>query len=70
MIERYTLPKMGSIWEEKNKLQKWLDVEILACEAQAELGNVPQVAVAKIKSKAAFDVERVKEIESLFCLIA
>lgn len=63
MIERYTLPKMGSIWEEKNKLQKWLDVEILACEAQAELGNVPQVAVAKIKSKAAFDVERVKEIE-------
>lgn len=63
MIERYTLPKMGSIWEEKNKLQKWLDVEILACEAQAELGNVPQEAVAKIKSKAAFDVERVKEIE-------
>ncbi len=63
MIERYTLPKMGSIWEEKNKLQKWLDVEILACEAQGELGNVPQAAVAKIKSKAAFDVERVKEIE-------
>ena len=63
MIERYTLPKMGSIWEEKNKLQKWLDVEILACEAHAELGNVPQEAVAKIKSKAVFDVERVKEIE-------
>ncbi len=63
MIERYTLPKMGSIWEEKNKLQKWLYVEILACEAQAELGNIPEEAVAEIKAKAKFDVGRVKEIE-------
>jgi len=63
MIERYTLPKMGSIWDEQNKLQKWLDVEILACEAQAELGNIPESAVAEIKTKAKFDVERVKEIE-------
>lgn len=63
MIERYTLPKMGSIWEEKNKLQKWLDIEILACEAHAELGNIPQEAVAEIRAKATFDVARVKEIE-------
>jgi len=63
MIGRYTLPKMGSIWEEQNKLQKWLEVEILACEAQAELGNIPKEAVAEIKAKAKFDVERVKEIE-------
>lgn len=63
MIDRYTLPKMGSIWTEKNKLQKWLDVEILACEAQAQLGNIPREAVSEIKSKAAFDEERVKEIE-------
>jgi len=63
MISRYTLPKMGSIWEEQNKLQKWLEVEILACEAQAELGNIPKEAVAEIKAKAKFDVDRVKEIE-------
>lgn len=63
MIGRYTLPKMGSIWEEQNKLQKWLEVEILACEAQVELGNIPREAVAEIKAKAKFDVERVREIE-------
>jgi adenylosuccinate lyase len=63
MISRYTLPEMGRIWSEQNKLGIWLQVEILACEAQARLGVVPQAALATIKSKAAFDAQRVLEIE-------
>lgn len=64
MIPRYTRPKMGAIWEEKNKYSTWLAVEIAACEAQAELGVVPSEAVAEIRAKSAFDVERIKEIEA------
>ena len=40
MIERYTRPEMGAIWTEQNKYQAWLEVEILACEAWAELGDI------------------------------
>ncbi|MBE3581226.1 MAG: adenylosuccinate lyase [Thermoanaerobacteraceae bacterium] len=64
MIERYTLPEMARIWDEENKLRKWLEIEIYACEAWAELGRIPPEAVAAIKEKAAFDVARVKEIEA------
>jgi len=64
MIERYTLPEMGGIWSEQNKFQKWLEFEILACEALAELGEVPREAVARIREKAAFDIRRVEEIEA------
>ena len=39
MIPRYTRPEMGKIWEEENKYRIWLEIEILACEAQAELGS-------------------------------
>ena len=63
MIERYTLPEMGSIWSLQNKFQKWLDVEIAVCEVHAEDGVIPQDALAEIKSKAAFSVERINEIE-------
>ncbi|WP_411868336.1 adenylosuccinate lyase [Vulcanococcus limneticus] len=64
MIERYTLPEMGAIWSEQAKFQSWLDVEIAATEAQCELGRVPAEAVATIKEKAAFSVERILEIEA------
>jgi adenylosuccinate lyase len=64
MIERYTLPEMGGIWSEQNKFQKWLEFEILACEALAEFGEIPREAVARIREKAAFDVRRVEEIEA------
>ncbi len=64
MIERYTLPEMGAVWQEENKLATWLRVEILACEAQAELGNIPQEALRIIQEKAAFDPARVLEIEN------
>lgn len=64
MIERYTLPEMARIWDEENKLRKWLEIEIYACEAWAELGKIPPEALAEIKEKAAFDINRVKEIEA------
>ena len=63
MIERYTLPEMGSIWSLQNKFQKWLDVEIAVCEVHAEDGIIPSDALEQIKSKAAFTVERINEIE-------
>ncbi len=63
MIERYTLPEMGKIWEDEFKLSTWLKIEVLACEARAELGEIPQKDVEVIKEKANFDVKRVLEIE-------
>ncbi len=63
MIERYTLPEMGAIWTEQNRFQKWLDVEIAACEVHAEMGTIPAEAVEVIKQKARFDVGRINEIE-------
>ena len=65
MIERYTLPEMGRIWSEQNKLDTWLQFEILACEALAELGEIPTDAVERIKKHARFDANRVKEIEEV-----
>ena len=63
MIERYTLPEMGAIWSLQNKFQKWLDVEIAVCEVHNEDGIIPNDALREIKSKAAFTVERINEIE-------
>ena len=54
---------MGAIWSQQNKFQKWLDVEIAVCEVHAEDGVIPQDALEQIKSKAAFTVERISEIE-------
>jgi len=64
LIERYTLPEMGSIWSEQAKYQSWLDVEIAATAAQAQLGRVPEQALATIRAKASFEVERILEIEA------
>lgn len=63
MIERYTLPEMGKIWEDKFKFETWLKIEISACEARAQLGEIPFEDVEAIKAKANFDVKRVLEIE-------
>ncbi|MBI3065474.1 MAG: adenylosuccinate lyase [Deltaproteobacteria bacterium] len=63
MIPRYTRPEMGRIWSEENGFQKWLDVEILAAEGMARLGKVPKAAIARIKSKARFNVKRIRAIE-------
>lgn len=63
MIARYTRPEMGAIWTEQNKYQSWLEVEILACEAWVELGDIPKEDVALIRANATFDVNRILEIE-------
>ncbi|MBE9154100.1 adenylosuccinate lyase [Cyanobium sp. LEGE 06113] len=64
MIERYTLPEMGAIWSEQAKFQSWLDVEIAATAANSELGRVPAEALAQIRDKASFSVERILSIEA------
>ena len=54
---------MAKIWEEREKLQRMLDVEIAVCEEMCARGEIPENALEEIKSKAAFDPERIKEIE-------
>ncbi len=65
MIPRYTRPEMGHIWDLENKFEIWKEIEVLACEAQAELGEAGITAeeAALIREKAAFEVERIDEIE-------
>ncbi len=63
MIDRYTLPEMGKIWTEDFKFSAWLKIEILACEARCEMGDIPKKDLDIIKQKAKFDSKRVLEIE-------
>jgi adenylosuccinate lyase len=63
MIERYTRPEIGAIWTDENKYKAWLEVEILACEAWAELGVIPKADVQMIRQNAKIQVERILEIE-------
>ncbi|ABO65623.1 MULTISPECIES: adenylosuccinate lyase [Geobacillus] len=63
MIERYTRPEMGAIWTEENRFKAWLEVELLACEAWAELGVIPKEDVRRLRENASFDIHRIKEIE-------
>jgi len=63
MIPRYTRPLMGKIWEDQFKFETWLKIEILACEARYNLGQIPNEDLEEIKSKAKFDINRILEIE-------
>jgi len=63
VIPRYTREKMGALWSEEHKYQTWLQVEILACEAWAELGEIPRAAAQEIKERARIDMKRIEEIE-------
>ncbi len=65
MIERYTLPEMKAIWSQENKFRKWLEVEIYACEAMAEMGLIPAEAFRQIRERAGFNVKRIEEIEAV-----
>lgn len=65
MIERYTNPEMGRIWTLQHEFEVMLEVEITACEAMAELGQIPVEAAKNIREKAQFNLERVKEIEKV-----
>ena len=63
MIERYTRERMARVWTDRNKYQKWLDIEVLICEAYTQLNVIPAEDMKNIKEKARFDVARVLEIE-------
>ena len=65
MIPRYTRPVMARIWSPENRYQKWLEVEILACEALSQLGLIPPKDLALIKKRARFSVARVEELEQI-----
>jgi adenylosuccinate lyase len=54
---------MESIWSQENRFQKWLDIEIIACEAMAQRGEIPESALQNIKKRAGFDTGRIEEIE-------
>jgi adenylosuccinate lyase len=53
MIPRYALPEMSAIWEPANRFRLWLQIEVLAAEAWAALGEVPAEALADIRAKTA-----------------
>ena len=63
MIQRYTRPEMGRIWEDQNKYQRWLDVELAVTETLAARAIVPKDAAAEIREKANFSVDRINQIE-------
>jgi len=63
MIERYTREEMGAIWSDDNKYSIWLEIELLACEALAHIGNIPKEIAEQIRLKAKFDKNRIIEIE-------
>ena len=64
MIPRYTRPDMAKIWEPENRFRIWLEIETLACEAQAILGVIPKEAVPVIRAKGNFNIERIDAIEA------
>jgi adenylosuccinate lyase len=63
VIERYSLPQMRLLWSEQRKLEIWLEIEVLACEAMGGLGAIPKEDAIVIRRKAAFDIDSVHEIE-------
>ncbi|HEY6012134.1 MAG TPA: adenylosuccinate lyase [Nitrospirota bacterium] len=65
MIPRYSRPDMAGLWEPESRYRAWLEVEILACEANAKLGLIPARALATIKKKADFNVKRVDDLEKI-----
>jgi adenylosuccinate lyase len=63
MISRYTLPEMAAVWSEEARLQRWLRIEILACEAWARLGRIPEQDLRAIRERASVTVAQVQELE-------
>jgi adenylosuccinate lyase len=63
MIDRYTRPEMAALWTEQRKYEIWLEIEVLACEAMAEIGVLPKEDAQTIRAKAKFDLAEIQEIE-------
>ena len=64
MIERYSRKEIKKIWDEKNKFQIWLDIEIAAAQAMEKLKLIPKGVSAKVRKKAVINVDRIHKIES------
>jgi adenylosuccinate lyase len=65
MIPRYSTPEMAAVWTDEARMSAWLDVELAVCEAWTRVGRIPEEAMAEIRQKAAFDVDRVNQIEEV-----
>ena len=63
MIPRYSRPEMAALWTDEARFQKWLEIEIAACEAWKQLGRIPADVLTAIQKKSKFSPERVLEIE-------
>jgi adenylosuccinate lyase len=63
VIDRYSRPEMRNIWSDEHKFQIWLEIELLACEAMAELGQIPRKDAAEIRKRARFSIPEIAEIE-------
>ena len=63
MIERYSPPAIRAVWSDQHRLELWLRIEVLACEAWATLGRIPASALPKIR-KGTFDKDRIAEVEA------
>jgi adenylosuccinate lyase len=64
MIDRYSRPAMRAIWSEERKYSLWLEIEVLACEALAELGQIPKEDAQTIRARASFSIPEILEIEA------
>jgi adenylosuccinate lyase len=65
MIPRYTVPEMAAVWSDEARLRHWLEIEVLAVEAWARLGAVPQDDARTVRERASFTLERVSELEQV-----
>ncbi|MCE2928254.1 MAG: adenylosuccinate lyase [Candidatus Caenarcaniphilales bacterium] len=63
MIERYAREEMLEVWSEQSMYQHWLNIEIAVCEAYRHLGKIPRASVARIKERATFKIDRIRELE-------
>jgi adenylosuccinate lyase len=63
MIARYTHPEMGAIWSDARRYETWLEVELAAADAMADVGIVPADAARELRARASFDIARIEEIE-------
>ena len=63
MIDRYSLPRMTSVWTQTRKYQRWLDVELAVCEVMEQTGKVPRGVASRIRRKVSIDPKRIDQIE-------
>ena len=65
LTDRYVRPEMGALWTDEALFSSWMEVEVAAAEAMAAEGIVPETAAARIRERAGFDLERIREIEAV-----